>query len=69
MDGGVKLAKEVGLELGKAPTASQIARAKEDFVWLVEENIQGHRVLVPKVFLAKNRGRVMKINFYTRNKH
>ena len=54
MDGGVKLAKEVGLELGKAPTPSQIARADEDFVWLVEENIQGHKVLVPKVFLAKN---------------
>ena len=57
MDGGVKLAKEVGLELGKAPTAAEIARAKEDFVWLVEENIQGHRVLVPKVFLAKNYNR------------
>ena len=52
LDGGVKLASEVGLKLGVAPTQAQIARASEDFVWLVKENVGGHTVLVPKVYLA-----------------
>jgi len=54
MDGGIKLANEVGLRLGVAPTAAQLSRATEDFVWLVLQNIGGHSVLVPKVFLVKS---------------
>jgi len=52
MDGGVKLAKEAGLVLGRPPTPEQLARADQDFVWLVLENVGGHTVLVPKVYLV-----------------
>lgn len=53
MDNGVNYAKEVGLELGKAPTKEQLENLKEDLVWLEFRVVEGKRVLVPVLYLAR----------------
>jgi filamentous hemagglutinin len=45
-------AKTLNLGYGKALTADQVASLKSDIVWLVEEQVQGQKVLVPVVYLS-----------------
>ena len=44
----------LNLSLGIALNKDQIAKLKKDIIWYVEEEIQGQKVLVPKVYLTKN---------------
>ena len=46
--------EDLKLSLGIALTKDQIARLKRDIIWYVEEEIQGQKVLVPKVYLTRN---------------
>ncbi|WP_261171068.1 hypothetical protein, partial [Bordetella pertussis] len=46
-------AAELGLRVGQAPTAEQLARATRDFVWYVRETVDGQEVLVPRVYLTR----------------
>lgn len=55
MEAGAVAAEELNLEIGVALTAEQMASLTSDIVWLVEENINGQKVLVPEVFLASVR--------------
>jgi adhesin HecA-like repeat protein len=45
-------AKTLGLTLGQAPSAQQLASLKQDIVWMVSTTVNGQSVLVPQVFLA-----------------
>ena len=60
MEAGAVTAEEMGLEIGVALTAEQIASLTSDIVWLVEEEINGQKVLVPEVYLAAIRDEDMK---------
>ncbi|QIX99356.1 filamentous hemagglutinin N-terminal domain-containing protein [Bordetella bronchiseptica] len=53
MDAAPLAAAELGLRVGQAPTAEQLARATRDFVWYVRETIDGQEVLVPRVYLTR----------------
>ena len=55
MDAGAAAAEEMRLEIGAALTAEQIATLTSDIVWLVEEEVNGQKVLVPEVYLASVR--------------
>ena len=55
MEAGAVAAEELNLEIGVALTAEQMASLTSDIVWLLEENINGQKVLVPEVFLASVR--------------
>ena len=55
MDAGSVAAKEMNLQVGVALTAEQIASLTSDIVWLVEEVVNGEKVLVPEVYLANVR--------------
>ncbi|WP_339067358.1 hemagglutinin repeat-containing protein [Fusobacterium animalis] len=46
--------EDLKLSLGIALTKDQIAGLKKDIIWYVEEEIQGQKVLVPKVYLTRN---------------
>ena len=60
MEAGAVAAEEMGLEIGVALTAEQIASLTSDIVWLVEEEINGQKVLVPEVYLAAIRDEDLK---------
>ncbi len=53
MNAGAVAAKEMNLTVGIALTAEQIVNLTSDIVWLVEEDINGQKVLVPEVYLAR----------------
>ena len=55
MDAGTTAAQEMNLQVGVALTAEQIASLTSDIVWLVEEVVNGEKVLVPEVYLASVR--------------
>ena len=55
MEAGAIAAEELNLEIGVALTAEQMASLTSDIVWLVEEEVNGQKVLVPEVFLASVR--------------
>ena len=55
MEAGAVVAEEMNLEIGVALTAEQMASLTSDIVWLVEEVVNGEKVLVPEVFLASVR--------------
>ena len=55
MNAGAVIAKEMNLKVGVALTAEQMASLTTDIVWLVEEVVNGQKVLVPEVFLAQVR--------------
>ena len=55
MEAGAVVAEEMNLEIGVALTAEQMASMTSDIVWLVEEEVNGQKVLVPEVFLASVR--------------
>ena len=60
MEAGATVAEEMGLEIGVALTAEQVASLTSDIVWLVEEEINGQKVLVPEVYLAAIRDEDLK---------
>jgi len=45
---------DLNLSVGIALSKEQIAKLKKDIIWYVEEEVQGQKVLVPKVYLTKN---------------
>ena len=53
MNAGAVVAEEMNLKVGVALTAEQMASLTTDIVWLVEEVVNGQKVLVPEVFLAQ----------------
>ena len=55
MNAGAVIAEEMNLKVGVALTAEQMASLTTDIVWLVEEEVNGQKVLVPEVFLAQVR--------------
>ena len=52
MNAGAVVAEAMDLKVGVALTAEQMASLATDIVWLVEEVVNGEKVLVPEVFLA-----------------
>ncbi|MCW0447430.1 hypothetical protein NB706_000264 [Xanthomonas sacchari] len=52
LDGGVAEAGTLHLSVGVALTADQVAALTHDIVWMVEQEYQGQKVLVPVVYLA-----------------
>lgn len=55
MNAGAVVAEAIDLKVGVALTAEQMASLTSDIVWLVEEVVNGEKVLVPEVFLAQVR--------------
>lgn len=55
MNAGAVVAEEMNLKVGVTLTAEQMASLTTDIVWLVEEVVNGQKVLVPEVFLAQVR--------------
>lgn len=55
MNAGAVVAEAMDLKVGVALTAAQMASLTTDIVWLVEEVVNGEKVLVPEVFLAQVR--------------
>lgn len=55
MDNGIAYAKEYNLQVGVALTAEQMANLTTDMVWMVEQEVEGQKVLVPIVYLSKVR--------------
>ena len=55
MNSGALFANEFNLTLGVALTPEQMAALTSDIVWLVEEEINGEKVLVPYVYLSSLR--------------
>ncbi|MDQ8024202.1 MAG: hemagglutinin repeat-containing protein [Moraxellaceae bacterium] len=53
MDGAAAEAARLGLPLGAPLTSDQIASLSQDIVWLVEQEVNGQKVLVPVVYLSK----------------
>lgn len=53
MDAGASVAGRFGLSIGIALTSQQIAALDQDIVWLVEQIVEGQKVLVPVVYLSQ----------------
>nr|WP_231581064.1 hemagglutinin repeat-containing protein [Chromobacterium sp. LK1] len=53
MNQGAEYAKQFQLTPGVALSAEQMSRLTADMVWLVNQKVDGHDVLVPVVYLAK----------------
>gem|GEM_PF-2209840 len=66
MDSGVKLGKDLNLEIGKALSKEQIEELSDDIVWMEEKEINDQIVLVPVVYLAntnkKQKGAIIQAN-------
>ncbi|WP_260300191.1 hemagglutinin repeat-containing protein [Xanthomonas arboricola] len=54
LESGVAAAGQLQLSMGVGLTAAQAAALTQDIVWMVEQNYQGQKVLVPVVYLASN---------------
>ncbi|RBQ32797.1 hypothetical protein CRU92_00005, partial [Arcobacter sp. FW59] len=54
MENAVNLSGILDLELGKPLSPYQIANLTQDIVWMEEQIVNGHKVLVPVVYLANN---------------
>ena len=52
MDNAVGSANKLDLSFGLALSAEQLSRLDDDIVWMVEQEVQGQRVLVPILYLA-----------------
>ncbi|SDG96623.1 hemagglutinin repeat-containing protein [Dyella sp. 333MFSha] len=52
MDAGVSASGEFQLSVGIALTASQMASLTQDIVWMVSQEVNGEKVLVPVVYLS-----------------
>lgn len=53
LDNSIKAMEDFSLSIGIALTKEQINNLKDDIIWYVEEEINGVKVLVPKVYLSK----------------
>ncbi|WP_418125657.1 hemagglutinin repeat-containing protein [Fusobacterium nucleatum] len=53
-DNAVSEQADLNLSVGIALSKEQIAKLKKDIIWYVEEEVQGQKVLVPKVYLTRN---------------
>ncbi|GLR12989.1 hypothetical protein GCM10007907_17790 [Chitinimonas prasina] len=51
MDAGVSYGQRLQLTPGVALTGAQMAQLTDDIVWLIEEEVNGQKVLVPRVYL------------------
>jgi len=54
LDGAVTEAGALHLDVGVALTAEQVAALTRDIVWMVEQEYQGQKVLVPVVYLSSS---------------
>ena len=54
MDNAVNVAGILKLEVGKKPTSTQLANLRKNIVWMEYRLVQGQKVLVPIVYLAKD---------------
>ncbi|WP_372372370.1 hemagglutinin repeat-containing protein [Xanthomonas sp. NCPPB 1638] len=54
LESGVAAAGQLQLSMGVGLTAAQAAALTQDIVWMVEQDYQGQKVLVPVVYLASN---------------
>ncbi|WP_234878375.1 two-partner secretion domain-containing protein [Xanthomonas euvesicatoria] len=54
LESGVAAAGQLQLSMGVGLTAAQAAALTQDIVWMVEQEYQGQKVLVPVVYLASN---------------
>ncbi|MEX1827162.1 hemagglutinin repeat-containing protein [Luteibacter sp. CQ10] len=52
MNNGAHAAQAMNLSVGVALTADQVSALTQDIVWMVQQNVDGHDVLVPVVYLA-----------------
>lgn len=55
MNNGVTYGKEYNLQIGISLTAEQMANLTTDIVWMVEQEVEGQKVLAPVVYLSKVR--------------
>jgi filamentous hemagglutinin len=62
MNNGTTYAKQFNLQLGVALTAAQMAQLTSNMVWMVEQEVQGQKVLVPVVYLAPNQTNSLRSN-------
>ena len=53
LDNSIKAMEDLNLSIGVALTKEQINNLKNDIIWYVEEEINGIKVLVPKIYLSK----------------
>ena len=53
LDNSVKAMEDFSLSIGIALTKEQINNLKNDIIWYVEEEVDGVKVLVPKIYLSK----------------
>lgn len=60
MDHAADEAARLGFALGAPLTSAQIAALNQDIVWLVEQEVNGQKVLVPVVYLSKATAEKMK---------
>ncbi|WP_427926316.1 hemagglutinin repeat-containing protein, partial [Xanthomonas campestris] len=54
LESGASAAGQLQLSMGVGLTAAQAAALTQDIVWMVEQDYQGQKVLVPVVYLASN---------------
>ncbi|NCB21462.1 MAG: filamentous hemagglutinin N-terminal domain-containing protein, partial [Deltaproteobacteria bacterium] len=54
MDAAVAQGKALNLAAGVELTSAQVAALTQDIVWLVEQEVDGQKVYVPRVYLAAN---------------
>ena len=52
MNNATNVAQAMNLSIGVALTADQVSALTQDMVWMVQQNVDGHEVLVPVVYLA-----------------
>ncbi|WP_413623811.1 hemagglutinin repeat-containing protein [Luteibacter sp. Lutesp34] len=52
MSNATHVAQAMNLSVGVALTAEQVSALTQDIVWMVQQNVDGHEVLVPVVYLA-----------------
>lgn len=57
MDNALSLREGLNLQLGQKLDKDQIAALDKDIVWMEEQTVKGHKVLVPVVYLASNKGK------------
>ncbi|HEY4092614.1 MAG TPA: hemagglutinin repeat-containing protein [Luteibacter sp.] len=52
MNNATHVAQAMNLSVGVALTADQVSALTQDMVWMVQQTVDGHEVLVPVVYLA-----------------
>ena len=53
-DNAISERERLDLKLGVSLSDKQISELKSNIIWYVEENINGQKVLIPKVYLTKD---------------